>query len=99
MNYHEKVIKDRIAQRQQIQESDLGPGLKEGIDRRLAARVQRDERRQRQIAAISGMHGKTNHYSDGEQFNPEIHQSVDGDPVINNDGSFRKKSNWKRASV
>lgn len=56
----------------------------------------RAELRTRKLAAIEGMHRKRkSRYSAGEQFDKSIHQMLNGEPIINNDGTFRKKTNWR----
>jgi len=96
MNYHARVIKDRIAQMKANDASNMPPGLKEGARLRLKAKAVDDDRRQRKIDATQGLKKNRNTYSAGERFDSEIHQSLDGEPIINKDGSFRKKTNWKQ---
>ncbi len=95
MNFQAKVTQDRVAEREANKK--LWPGLQEGIERRLKAREPENDLRQRRKGATEGMHKKRrNIYSAGEQFDSDRHQSIDGEPVTNKDGSFRLKPGHKK---
>ena len=100
-NYHMKVIQDRVAQLKSMNESDLNSGIKMGAELRIKAKEAKDDLRRRKIAATTGMNKspkKTIKFSAGEQFDAAIHRVVDGDPVLNKDGSYAKKKG-KRPSA
>ena len=101
MNYQLKVLQDRVAQIKAMNESNLSSGLKKGAELRIKAKEAADDLRRRKIEATTGMRKSpkpTIKFSAGEQFDAAIHRVVDGEPVINKDGSFAKKKG-KRPSV